>query len=84
MDKAGQGVLLEQFPLKAALESQGLFDPGRKRALPALPRRIGVVAWAGLRGVSDSSEAVRRRAPHVPVVLSPALVPKHLPIWSVH
>lgn len=75
MDKAGQGELLEQFlRLKAALESQGLFDPGRKRALPALPRRIGVVASAGSAAWHDIMTALRRRAPHVPVVLSPALV----------
>ena len=37
--RAGQGALFEQFlRLKARLEAEGLFDPARKRALPALPR----------------------------------------------
>ena len=44
MEIAGEGALLALLAkLKARLESEGLFDPARKRALPFLPRTIGVV-----------------------------------------
>ncbi|MDN5539951.1 exodeoxyribonuclease VII large subunit, partial [Comamonas sp.] len=48
MQRAGQGALFEQFlRLKAQLESEGLFDPARKRPLPPLPRGIGLVTSLG-------------------------------------
>ena len=43
MARAGPGALFEQFlQVKARLEAQGLFDPARKRPLPALPIGIGL------------------------------------------
>src|SRR5689334_15623574 len=40
----GRGVLQAKFEaLKRKLEAEGLFDAGRKRALPKFPRRIGIV-----------------------------------------
>ena len=75
MDRAGQGVLLEQFlRLKAALHAEGLFDAARKRPLAPLPRCIGVVASPGSAAWHDIMTALRRRAPHIPVLLAPALV----------
>lgn len=73
--RAGQGSLFEQFlQRKAQLEAEGLFDPARKRALPALPRRIGLVTSTGAAALHDVVTALRRRAPHLPVVLAPASV----------
>jgi exodeoxyribonuclease VII large subunit len=75
MRRAGQGALFEQFlRLKAKLEAQGLFDPARKRALPLMPRAIGVVTSLGAAALHDVVTALRRRVPHIPVVVSPALV----------
>lgn len=75
MQRAGQGALFEQFlRLKAQLESEGLFDAGRKRALPPLPRGIGVVTSLGAAALHDVVTALRRRVPHIPVVIVPALV----------
>jgi exodeoxyribonuclease VII large subunit len=75
MSRAGQGALFEQFlRLKAKLEVEGLFDTGRKRALPVLPRGIGVVTSLGAAALHDVVSALRRRAPHIPVVLAPAAV----------
>jgi exodeoxyribonuclease VII large subunit len=72
---AGQGALYEQFlRLKARLEADGLFDPARKRGVPALPRGIGIVTSPGAAALHDVVTALRRRAPHVPVVLAPASV----------
>lgn len=75
LQRAGQGALFEQFlRLKAKLEAEGLFDAGRKRALPLLPRGIGLVTSLGAAALHDVVTALRRRLPHVPVVLVPALV----------
>ena len=73
--RAGQGALFEQFlQRKAKLEAEGLFDPARKRALPAMPRRIGLVTSLGAAALHDVVTALRRRTPHIPVVLAPAAV----------
>lgn len=75
MQRAGQGALFEQFlRLKARLEAEGLFDAARKRPLAPLPRGIGVVTSLGAAALHDVVTALRRRVPHIPVVLAPALV----------
>lgn len=72
---AGQGNLFEQFlRLKAQLEAEGLFDSARKRPLPAQPRSIGVVTSLGAAALRDVVTALRRRVPHLPVVVYPAAV----------
>ena len=75
MRQAGAGALFEQFVrLKERLEQEGLFDPARKRPLPLMPRAIGVVTSLGAAALRDMVSTLRRRAPHVPVVLMPAAV----------
>ena len=75
LQRAGQGALFEQFlRLKARLEAEGLFDAARKRSLPPMPRGIGVVTSLGAAALHDVVTALRRRVPHIPVVLVPALV----------
>ncbi|MFT3721808.1 exodeoxyribonuclease VII large subunit [Pseudorhodoferax sp.] len=75
LQRAGQGALFEQFlRLKARLEAESLFDPARKRPLPLLPRGIGLVTSPGAAALHDVATALRRRLPHVPVLLAPALV----------
>src|SRR6185369_17380455 len=75
LSRAGPGALFERFlQLKTRLEAQGLFDSGRKRAIPALPRGIGLVTSPGSAALHDVVTALRRRAAHVPVVLAPAAV----------
>ena len=75
MQRAGQGALFEQFlRLKARLEAEGLFDAARKRPLPLQPRGIGLVTSPGAAALHDVVTALRRRVPHIPVVLVPALV----------
>ena len=73
--KAGLGALHEAFEkLKAKLEAEGLFAPGRKRALPRFPRRIGIVTSPAAAALRDVLTTLRRRAPRVPVVIYPAQV----------
>jgi exodeoxyribonuclease VII large subunit len=75
MQSAGAGALYEQFlRLRARLESQGLFDAARKRALPAHPRAVGVVTSLGAAALHDVLTALARRAPHVRVVVYPTPV----------
>ena len=75
MTRAGQGGLFEQFlQRKARLESEGLFDAGRKRRLPAMPRHVGVVTSLGAAALHDVLTALARRAPHVAVTVAPASV----------
>ena len=75
LQRAGQGALFEQFlRLKAQLEAEGLFDAARKRPLPVQPRGIGLVTSLGAAALHDVVTALRRRVPHIPVVLVPALV----------
>ncbi len=75
LTRAGQGALFEQFlRLKARLEAEGLFDAARKRALPAMPRGIGVVTSPGAAALHDVVTCLARRVPHIPVVLAPASV----------
>ena len=75
MSRAGQGSLFEQFlKLKAKLEAEGLFDAGRKRALPLMPRAIGLVTSLGAAALHDVVTALQRRVPHIAVVLVPASV----------
>jgi exodeoxyribonuclease VII large subunit len=75
LSRAGQGDLFEQFlRLRARLEAEGLFDPSRKRPLPAMPQRLGLVTSLGAAALHDVATALRRRLPHVPVVLAPAAV----------
>lgn len=75
LQPAGQGALFEQFlKLKAQLEAEGLFETARKRPLPVQPRSIGVVTSLGAAALRDVVTALRRRVPHIPVVIYPAAV----------
>jgi exodeoxyribonuclease VII large subunit len=72
---AGLGILYEQFArLKQLLESEGLFAAGRKRPLPAFPRRIGIITSPQAAALRDVLTTLRLRLPSVPVVLYPAPV----------
>ena len=75
MSRSGQGPLFEQFlKLKAKLAFEGLFEASRKRSLPRMPRAIGLVTSLQAAALRDVLSTLRRRAPHVPLVLSPASV----------
>ena len=75
MSRAGQGALFEEFlRIKAELQAQGLFDEQRKRPLTPYPRGLGLITSLGAAALHDVATALRRRAPHVPVLLLPAPV----------
>jgi exodeoxyribonuclease VII large subunit len=72
---AGVGLLHARFEeLKARLSDEGLFEEGRKRPVPDLPRRIGVAASAQSAAWQDIQKVLRRRYPLAEVLLAPCLV----------
>ena len=75
MRQAGQGDLYVRFEkLKRKLMAEGLFDPARKREIPAFPRVIGVVTSQTGAAIRDIIHVARRRNPNMGIVLSPCLV----------
>ncbi len=72
-----EGVGLAQMQFEALyrrLEAEGLFDVGRKRALPAFPRRIGAVTSDGGAVIHDLLTVLGRRYPIGEVVFLPTAV----------
>jgi len=75
MEPAGEGALRLRFEaLKAKLLAVGLFAPERKKPLPAVPRRIGIVTSPSGAAVRDVLNILRRRWPIVPVLIYPVPV----------
>lgn len=75
MARSGQGALFEQFlRLKARLEAEGLFAAARKRALPAMPRAIGIVTSLQAAALHDVLTTLQRRVPHIPLLIAPTSV----------
>jgi exodeoxyribonuclease VII large subunit len=73
----GAGAGLDQLRLellRRQLEADGLFDPARKRHLPAFPRRIGVVTSPDGSVWHDIQHVVGRRYPLTELVLAPSPV----------
>jgi exodeoxyribonuclease VII large subunit len=75
MEPHGLGALQLAFDqLKKKLAAQGMFDAARKRPLPALPRRIGIVTSLDGAALRDILKVLRRRAPNASVLIRPARV----------
>lgn len=72
---AGEGALFAEFMrLKAALEAEGLFDPGRKRPIPAGARKIGIITSPTGAALQDMLQTLARRFPLAEITLAPAAV----------
>ena len=72
---AGMGELMQRYlELKAKLEKEGLFDASKKRPLPFMPRRIGIVTSEAGAVIHDMCTVLMRRFPNVHVRLFPSLV----------
>ena len=75
MEPHGLGALQLAFDqLKKKLHGEGFFDTARKRPLPALPRRIGIITSLDGAALRDILKVLRRRAPHTSVLIRPARV----------
>ena len=75
MEPHGLGALQLAFEqLKKKLQAEGLFDAARKRPLPALPRKIGIVTSLDGAALRDIVKILRRRHPNAHLVIRPARV----------
>jgi exodeoxyribonuclease VII large subunit len=75
VDVRGVGnLLVELEKRKRRLAEEGLFDPARKRPLPAFPRRIGIVTSRHGAALRDMVRVARGRFPGVAITLAPSLV----------
>jgi exodeoxyribonuclease VII large subunit len=73
--RAGVGNLYEAFlQLKARLTAEGLFDAARKRPLPLFARTVGIVTSLQAAALRDVLTTLRRRSPHLAVILYPTPV----------
>ncbi len=75
IDLMGQGALQLAFEqLKKRLEAEGLFDPARKKPLPLLPSRIGIITSPKGAAVRDVVRILTRRFPNVHLTVFPVRV----------
>jgi exodeoxyribonuclease VII large subunit len=75
LEPQGHGALQFAFEqLKKKLAAEGLFDGARKRPLPRLPRRIGIVTSPTGAVIRDITEILARRFPGLHIRLYPAAV----------
>ncbi|HCU54037.1 MAG TPA: exodeoxyribonuclease VII large subunit [Gammaproteobacteria bacterium] len=75
LEEAGEGALRRAYEqLRARLAEEGLFDPARKKPLPRLPKRIGVITSSSGAVLHDILTTLQRRFPAIPVLLHPVPV----------
>jgi exodeoxyribonuclease VII large subunit len=75
LEPQGYGPLQLAFEqLKKKLMAEGLFESARKRPLPALPRRIGIVTSLDGAALRDIVRVLRRRYPNAHLVIGPTRV----------
>ena len=75
LEPQGLGALQMAFEqLKKKLQAEGLFAPARKRPLPALPRKIGIVTSLDGAALKDIIKVLGRRHPNAHLVIRPTRV----------
>jgi exodeoxyribonuclease VII large subunit len=75
LEPQGAGALQVAFEqLKAKLAAEGLFDQDRKKPLPLLPRRIGIVTSPRGAAIQDILNILQRRHESVGILIYPAQV----------
>ena len=75
LEPLGAGPLQVKFEkMRKRLEQEGLFDPARKRRLPAFPRRVALVTSPTGAAVRDLIHVAQRRWPPLEIVVVPVRV----------
>lgn len=75
MEADGLGSLYLAFEqCKARLEAEGLFDPARKKPIPKLPRRVGIITSPTGAAIRDIINVTGRRYPQGELLIFPSLV----------
>ena len=71
IEPSGDGLLRARFEeMKEKLESEGLFDEGRKRSIPFFPTKIGIVTSQDAAAWQDIQQTINRRFPRVELILA--------------
>jgi exodeoxyribonuclease VII large subunit len=84
LEPLGKGSLQQAFEeLKERLDKEGLFDPGRKRPLPMLPRRVGLVTSPTGAVLQDILRVLAGRYSNLGVLLYPARVQGPEAVWEI-
>ena len=75
MEPDGIGSLYIRYEqLKKKLEAEGLFNPARKKPLPKIPSRVGIITSPTGAAVRDMINVTGRRYPFAEIILYPSLV----------
>jgi exodeoxyribonuclease VII large subunit len=75
METAGEGDLKRKYEkLKAKLSVEGFFAEERKKQLPKLPTRIGIITSPSGAAIRDALSILKRRFPIIPIVIYPVSV----------
>lgn len=75
MDQDGLGNLYIEFEkLKKKLALEGLFDQDKKKRIPKVPKRIGIVTASTGAAIKDILTTIKRRFPVCETILFPSLV----------
>ena len=75
MDQDGLGNLyIEYEKLKKKLAEEGLFDPSKKKKIPRIPKKIGIVTASTGAAIKDILTTIKRRFPICETILFPSLV----------
>jgi len=75
MRVAGLGALYEAFQkLRLKLETEGLFEPSSKKALPSFPKTIGIITFPPAAPWRDVLTTLRRRMPSIKIIIYPTQV----------
>ncbi|MDH5716032.1 MAG: exodeoxyribonuclease VII large subunit [Spirochaetia bacterium] len=84
IQKVGEGALLLRIEkLRKKLIEEGIINPGLRKKLPFLPKRIGIVTGLGTAALRDILKQVKDRYPNVEVLIAPALVQGELAAKSI-
>ena len=75
LEEDGVGNLYIAFEkLKKKLESEGLFDNAKKKKIPKIPNRIGIITAPTGAAIKDILSTIKRRWPIAETILFPSLV----------
>ena len=81
---SGKGDLWEAYErLKRKLDSEGIFDPSRKKKIPVYPEKIGVITSVDGSVIRDIINVITRRSPHIHIMLRPSLVQGDIAVESL-
>ncbi len=73
--KVGLGDQLVRIQqLRQQLANEGVINPARRRDLPKIPRKMGIVTGLGTAALQDILKQVAQRYPHIDIVIAPATV----------